>query len=421
MDYVPNILIEEKEEKEDLIHTIIDNISKNKNASIKCKILNEKNENTFIFMTINLYNIDYTQFVRKKDNINLENKDIKFEIKDLKLMTIKSKYYFFIEKYTILEHKINEPNNANIFNLIQEIKKDSHLYTMKLKAKEILGNLENAKFSFEDVNGNPIEIEYNENYDIENGKIYLFNGYFLDMPKKQFKSTMISSIQEYSNNKNELMTFEDISKFKKFELVNFKGKIKSFGIIDNCILVNDENEKAVQIKVNYSLLKKISLNGICYFFNFLKIEDNKFEATNFSDIEFKEETSIEFIFDDFDINKNFYNRIKINKKSYDIDRKIMNIKIKDKNKKNIFNQDITYEKVENRKLIYSHKFSLEVDKGKVNHFESLLGDKLDHSYQFYIQARFPEDLPKSIPININNNIIDFNISDKFENKLKGLQ
>ena len=62
------------------------------------------------------------------------------------------------------------------------------------------------------------------------------------------------------------------------------------------------------------MLKKISLNGICYFFNFLKIEDNKFEATNFSDIEFKEETSIEFIFDDFDINKNFYNRIKINKK-----------------------------------------------------------------------------------------------------------
>ena len=417
MDYVPNIINEEDQEKGDLIHIIIDNIYKNKNVSIKCKILNDKKENDFIFMTINLYNIDYTQFVRKKDNINLENKDITFEIKDIKLMTIKGKYYFYIEKYEILKHETYKLDEAYIFNSIKEIKDDSYLYTMRLKAKEILGDLENAKFSFQDINSNTIKIDFNEKYKFENGKIYLFNGYFFDKSQKQFRPTMISSIQEYSNDRNELMTFKDIDNLEKNKLVNFKGKIKSFSSVNNSIIVNNEDETNYKIKVNYSLLKKISINGICYFFNFLKRNDDEFEATNFSDIEIKEETSIKFIFDDFNINKNLYNRIKINKKYYDIDKKIMNIKIKDKNKKNIFNQNITYERIENGVSIDSHKFSLEVEKGKINHFQSLLGDKGNHSYQFYFQARFPEDLPKSIPININNITFDYNITDKFDNNL----
>ena len=67
---------------------------------------------------------------------------------------------------------------------------------------------------------------------------------------------------------------------------------------------------------------------------------------------------------------NFYNRISINKKHYNIDKKIICIKIKDKNKKNVFIQDIYFERIEKEKEdpICSFKFSLEIEKGKKKSF-----------------------------------------------------
>jgi len=200
-------------------------------------------------------------------------------------------------------------------------------------------------------------------------------------------------------------------------LFSFRCKIKSFSLTDKYILIEDSVQKIYKVKVNYNLLKKISLNGICYFFNFIKIKENEFEMTNFSDIEFEDETSIEFIFERFDIEKNFYNRIAINKKHYDINEKTMNIIIKDNNKKNTFIQDIIYERIENKKLFISYKFSLEIEKGKINHFHSFLGDKGNHSYQLYIKAKFKEDLPKTISICENNNNFIINNPDKFDNNL----
>ena len=40
----------------------------------------------------------------------------------------------------------------------------------------------------------------------------------------------------------------------------------------------------------------------------IKVKENEFEMTDFSDVEFEEETFIEFIFECFDIQKNFYNK-----------------------------------------------------------------------------------------------------------------
>ena len=417
MDDDQDIVFEqnEREEENNLINIIIKSMAKYKNNIVKCKVLKEQKEQDFNYMTINLFNIDYTQFIRKNDNTNLVNAEIEFRTKDLKLMLIKGKYYFFIKSYQLLEHKTFELKETHIFNSIKEISDDVKLFTIKLKAKEIFDHFNTTKYIFQDLYSSTINIDYEINYEFENGKIYLFNGYYYDKVDDKMKFTMISNIQQYSNDKSDLKPIENILCLNK--LVSFKGKIKSFSLTDKYILIEDSVQKIYKVKVNYNLLKKISLNGICYFFNFIKIKENEFEMTNFSDIEFEEETSIEFIFESFDIEKNFYNRITINKKHYDINEKTMTIIIKDNNKKNTFIQDIIYERIENKKLFRSYKFSLEIEKGKINHFHSFLGEKGNHSYQLYIKARFKEDLPEAISINENNNNFTINNPDKFGNNL----
>ena len=411
---------ETESDKDNLIIEILNHIKENKNFTIKCKIIKENKEKSLIFMTINIHNIDYLQFIRINDNIILENKDIQFQLKDIKLTLKNNKYFFLIENYEILKHKIYELKNADIYNTITEIKDSENFTTIKLKAREIFDTLKSTKFNFYDINGNLINIKNNEGYEFENGKIYLFNGYFYNKSKKRLVKTMISSIKEYLNNKSELISFKDIENYENLKLLNFKCKVKSYSLIDKYIKITDidSDEKIYKVNLNINLLKKISLNGLCYFFNFRKKNESELEMTNFSDIEIKEETIIEFIFDDFDINKNYYyNRIKIDKKHYNIDNKIINIRIEDDMKNNIFIQDIIYERVENKKSIFTYEFSLEVDRGKTNHFHSLLAANGNHSYQFYFQAKFKEDLPKSISLNINNKKYEFDKLDNFKNNL----
>ena len=415
MDYDSDIMYEEKDKKDNLIDIISKNMRKFKNTIIKCKVLREQKKEDFNFMTISVFNKDYSQFIRISDEVDLEHKEIKFEIKDLKLMLIKDKHYFLIERYETLEHEEFKLNETYVFNSIHEITEDVNLFTIKLKAKEVFEGYNTTKFIFQDLFKNTVDIDYPNNYNFENGKIYLFNGYEYDNKEDKMQITMTSFIQEYTNNKDEVNSIKDLIDCNK--LLNFKCKIKSFSLADNIIFIEELNE-IIKVKVDYNLLKKISLNGICYFFNFIKTKNNEFEMTNFSDIEFIEETSINFIFHNFDINTNFYNRIKINNDHYNINNNMMNIKIEeDKNTKNTFIQDIIYERIENDKLCNSYKFSPEIEKGKINNFESLLWDKGRNSYQLYIKTRFKEDLPKSVSINVNNNNIVFNNPDKFGNNL----
>ena len=409
--------IENDKDKDNIIHKIIENIRENKNFSIKCKILKDKKEEKYNYMTINIHNINYIQFIRKNDDKNLENSYISFVIKDIKLKLINYKYYFYIENYDILKYETYELKKVNIYNTIPEIKNDIHLFTIKLKAKEVFDSLNNTNFIFQDLKGNSINIKSSGNYEFENGKIYLFNGFLYNSSLKILTPTIISSIEEFKNNENNLISLEDIEKYEDFKLVNFKSEIKSYSIIDKYIMITNGDGKIYKVNVNLSLLKKISLNGMCYFFSFIKTKSNEFEMTNFSEIEYKEETFIEFIFDNFDIKNNFFNRITINQEQYNIDNKIMKIKIKDDNKKNIFIQDIIYERIQNKSCCYSYKFSLEVVRGKTNHFNSLINANGKHSYQLYFQAKYKEDLPKSISLFINNIKYEFNNPDKFGNNL----
>ena len=412
--------ISKKEENEDNLYTkIINNMKQNNNISIYSKIIKEKKDNKHIFMTINENNIDYCQFIRKNDSRNLQDKDIIFQLKDIKLIVITDKYYYLIENYKVLEHKQYEFGKTYIYNSIKNLKADLNLFSIILKAKEVKDLLNITKFIFQDVYGNSIKILNDENVEFENGQLYLFNGYLYNESEQVLKSTMISSIQKYKNDENKLNSLKEISKLENGKLVNFKCKIKSYKLTEQFITISDSDNITYKVKINYTLLKEISLNGICYFYNFVKENDTEFQTTNFSQIISKEETSIEFNFEDFGQKDNFYNRISINQKYYNIDQKTIDIIIKDKNKKNIFIQDIYYERIENEteEPICSFKFSLEIEKGKKNHFDSLLISNGSNSYQFYFQVKDKEDLPKSILIYANGTTYTFTNPDKFGNEL----
>ena len=147
-----------KEEDESLYKRIINNMNQNNNISIYSKVIKENKDNKYIFMTINEYNIDYSQFLRKNDGINLEDKDIIFQIKDIKLIIINNKYYFYIDNFKVLEHKQNEFGNTYIFNSIKDLNLNKYLniFSIILKAKEVKDLLNIPKFIFQDVSGESV-------------------------------------------------------------------------------------------------------------------------------------------------------------------------------------------------------------------------------------------------------------------------
>ena len=55
--------IENDKDKDNIIHKIIENIRENKNFSIKCKILKDKKEEKYNYMTINIHNINYLKYI----------------------------------------------------------------------------------------------------------------------------------------------------------------------------------------------------------------------------------------------------------------------------------------------------------------------------------------------------------------------
>ena len=187
----------EEEKESDLYTKIIKNMQNNKNIIIHTKIIKEKKENNYIFMTINEYNIDYCQFIRKDNKKILEDKDIAFEVKDIKLITLKDKHYFFIDNFEFLKHKQCEFGKTYIYNSIKDLKTDLDLFSIVLKAKEVNDLLNITKFIFEDIYGRSIKILNDENVEFENGKLYIFNGYSYNESKQSLKSTIISSIQKY--------------------------------------------------------------------------------------------------------------------------------------------------------------------------------------------------------------------------------
>ena len=409
-----------KENKSDTFERIIDLIKINQNYTINCKVIKEAIKDDLIFMTVIINDIENAQFFRKKDNLKLIDKNIFFDIENLGLNVFNGVNYFYIKKYKI-QNEIRQYNfdKIKIYDSFDKLNNNKDLFNIKLKAKEECNSLSKTKFIFQDIFGKIVKVNINKNYKnykFEHGKIYFFNGYLFNNENQEIVPTFISTIQEYLNDNEKIRNFKEISSLRN-EIISFKGEIVSYKIVDKYIIIKDfDNNETYKLFVNFDLTKKISINSTCKFYNFLKINNNEFKYTNFSEIESQDKTYIEFKFLNFNKNKNFFNKIIIDDKTNNIEQESFKIQINDNDKTNIFIQKICFQKVEVEQIKESYEISLEVNKGKINYFYTgLENDK--YSYQLYINSRKKEDLPHEITIKINNKDIILKNSDKFGNEL----
>jgi len=410
-----------------LFDDVVEQIKNKNDKCYECEVIEERlNFETNIKLLI--LNIDETKsqrFIMEQDDINLTGKKIKFSVNSLKIKIIKDKPYFMIKKYSLLEEKYNIKNSQLLSHLPKDSYKiitsnlelkSNYLFTLILKAKEIKKSTQEYIFELTDSNNNPVIIENSENLDLENRKIYCFHGYTYNCSKLKIEKTDISYIEEFKSSMTRINNSKEILESNIDSLLNFKGKVESFSITDKIINIVDENKKKFKINANYDLIKQLSSNVDCSFYNFFKKNNKEFISSNLSFIEAKEETFINFNFPFYDSETHYYNKITINDKYYDINIPNIKINIEDNEKNNIFLQKVRYERIIEEKILNSYEFDVELNKGKIYNIVSSTENN-GFSYEIYIQSIKEIDLPKFLTVELKNEKLLLN-PDKNGNKLK---
>lgn len=411
-----------------IFDNIVEQIKRKNNNSYKCEIIKEEINNTFNlkFIKLSIDGLYSNSFIVDVNNEGLTGKKIKFNVNSLLIKFINNRPYFFIKIYQYLDEendyikfgKILTNLKSNLFIIITSTinTNKNYLYTLILKAKEIKIKTQKHIFQFEDSYKNSVDIDGLENFEFENGNLYCFNGYIYNNVSHKFEQTNISNIEKLSVSNLRIHSSKEIFESEINSLLNFKGKVKSFNIKDEVIIIEDE-DKVYKVYANHNLIKQLVLDSECKFYYFFKKNNKEFTFSNLSFIEAKEETLIDFYFPFYDNETKYYNRIKINDAYYDINNKNIKTPIKYEEKSILFSQEISYERVIQGKTLDSYKFNLELDKGKIYHLISS-SDKCGFSYEFYIQSTNEEDLPQSINIKYKDKIIEMKNPDKNGNKLK---
>ena len=393
-------------------------IKSKKDGLVDCKIIEEKEDQNLKikFMSISFKNEICHSFTGDLDDKNLKNKDINFEISNINIDLLNGVPYFHIKKYNIINKEYKFEQIKVYYSLDKIDTKTNDLCCLILKCKEIFQSLIHDIFIFEDLSGKKVNIEINDDYNFENGKLYVFTGYLYNQKKDQFTKTLVSSIKEYSSSTDKIYESNELNKIIVGNLVNFKAKIHSFNIKNTSLIIEDKLGNKYKVNTNFSLLKKITVNNEVTFYNFIKKTYKDFYMTNLSDIDLKEdETFIEFnILNNKEDNSRLYNYIKVEDQMLEIKENRITFKINAKGKKNIFIQTIYFFRKNEKKVTDSFEYSYEINKGKINHIDAFLG-KGGFNYEFYIKALKKEDLPEKISIIIDNKTIDFKSSDNFSN------
>ena len=348
---------EEVQNKNSQFQLFYEKIKSNKGGLVDCKIIEEKEDQDLKikFMSISFKNEICHSFIRDLDDKNLKNKDINFEISNINIDLLNGVPYFHIKKYNIINNEYKFDQIQVYYSVDKIDTKNNDLCCLILKSKEIYKSLINDIFIFEDLSGKKFNIEINDDYNFENGKLYVFTGYLYNQKKDQFTKTLVSSIREYSSSTDKIYESNEINKIMVGNLVNFKAKIHSFNIKETSLIIEDKLGNKYEAKINFSLLKKISLNNEVTFFNFIKKNYNYFYMTNLSDIELKEdETFIEFNFlNNKDDTNRLYNYIKVDDQMLEIKENRITLKINAKVKKNVFIQKfISLELIRQKRLIH---------------------------------------------------------------------
>ena len=410
-----------------LFDNVVEQIKNKNDKWYECEIIQERIDFDINIKFIKL-KIDETKsqsFIMEQNNNKLVGKKIKFGVNSLKIKLINNKPYFIIKKYSLLDSNDNiknpqlllnlRPDSYKILTSNRELK-SNYLFTLILRAKEIKISTQEYKFELIDSNNEPVKLEDLESLSLENRKIYCFHGYIYDSSKLKVEKTNISHTEEFTSSMTKIYNSKEILESNINSLLNFKGKVDSFSISDNIVIIEDKDKKKYKINANYNLIKQLSLNVECMFYNFFKKNDKEFFPSNLSFIEAKEYTFINFNFPFYDSEKNYYNKIRINDKYYDINNPNIKINIEDKEKNNIFLQKVSYERIIEEKMLDSYEFDLELNKGKIYNLVSSLG-KNGFSYEFFIQSIKETILPKILIVELNDKKLILN-PDRNGNKLK---
>ena len=192
----------------------LEKIQKSQNFTFKCKIIEEYEDKNlgFIFMSILMNEQISSKFIRVSENIQLKDKEITFNIHDIKMRLLNGTFYFLIEKFNQEKYislnafekntKISEYpfDSIKIYKRIEDIeKKENHLCSFILKTNEI--NDKRKRLEFRDSKGQIFQIEESIfSHKFSNEKIYYFSGFLYNITSNVFEWTIISDIQDYSIN-----------------------------------------------------------------------------------------------------------------------------------------------------------------------------------------------------------------------------
>ena len=90
---------------------------------------------------------------------------------------------FHIKKYNIINNEYKSDQIQVYYSVDKINTKNNDLCCLILKSKEIYKSLINDIFIFEDLLGKIINIEINDDYNFEKGKLYVFTGYLYNKKK----------------------------------------------------------------------------------------------------------------------------------------------------------------------------------------------------------------------------------------------
>ena len=236
----------------------LEKIHHNQNFTFKCKIIEEYEHLGYKFMSILINGEKSSKFLRVSDNIQLKDKEITFNINDIKMRLFNGTFYFLIEKFTQEENMVINAfeknieiseyifNAIKIYKRIDEIqKKENHLCSVVLKANEIFDK--QRQFEFRDSKGKKIQVDERIiNHKYENGRIYCFNGFLYNKESNIFELTIISDIQDYSIDCEKIYAPSEIFESKIDSLINFKGRVTSFNISEQYIKAENNENKNIK-------------------------------------------------------------------------------------------------------------------------------------------------------------------------------
>ena len=312
----------------------------------------------YIQLALNIYNKKCNEFIINKHSFNNISTEIEFRLNSIKLKMIKNTNYLEIKEFKLNDFlSKNYVNNGFFEFTIPKMKYDlnsinsKELIALKLKVKEkdLITHLEYTAY---DINNNQILIEnLNElSEELENGKCYLFNGFYYIKNSLQQTNASTIEIIERDSIIEDIKFPSNINNIENNEIINLKGYIKDLIIEKYSVIVEEFNNKnKIEINLNYELIRKINPGGLCEFISFKKINNRNYLCTRLSDIYSENNTYINLKI--LNPTEQFYNRIKINNDYFDINDDIIDnnilLKIDSKNKDLLFDQQFIYEKTIN--------------------------------------------------------------------------